>query len=1721
MECSHQQKELLNKFCAHGACKDMLPTYSMKWQLSSLMTSFDRLAYTWQAIASHHPPLRTSVILVDGSFELEVKKRASQIQIRSKKTDLSVNGDLETAELAVCVGDRVTYLCLRVHYGLVDRPSLARLRLDFDLFYDGFACEPNNPFKHYVRHIDNLDHQKALSYWRQKMSGVVTSLTYGIPRGREGKRRTYTRCLNPQLVQDISQFCDAYYVPVREFFYATWALIHYRHTAATDGIVVFAVCGRDTTIPDFNSYVGLTEQLYPMKLQIQTDLSAVDWITQVSEIDREAASNAFVGYEQIAREILPLEVQVQLLLGDGLEIVEDGIDSTRLPLVLTFDYKNCSMTMTYNSETDEDANLIILIDHLITVMKSIVADPRTSVGQIETVSKDERELLAAWSEPLTDLVPGLVHKLVELQADVTPEKEAINFEGLKSMTYHELNKLSNQVARQLPFKRGDNVPVCMDRTPNLIVALLAILKTGAAYVVLDPESPSDRRDFIVSDVEAPLVLTDETSEDQFANSWAIERLVDSASQFEGTNLLIRQDSSDVVYIVYTSGSTGRPKGVILEHAAAFTGLDAFPCLPDLRQLLFHNPVFSAAQRSIWSTLKQGGCLCLARKEHLNSQITEMINRMRVNVIDVTPSTASLINPKGVPTLKRMTVAGELINPALLPIWMDRLELLNAYGLSEVTQINWRHHLLREQNPQNIGRPVDSTRSYVLLPGTMRQTSVLEPGELCLGGHQLAKGYLNRPEKTEHSFIQNPFGPGRLYRTGDMVVVHPDGSIEMIGRIDFQIKINGQRVEPGEINYYIQKHANVFDSCTISTTIAGKKSLVAVVVPMNQQNWSSLCRKLQLLLRQQLPSYMVPSYWLSVPELPININGKVDISSVAKLVKSAPREQMLIRSLSSRYRSENVCLSAAQKSMRTVWSEVLGISEKNISIEDSFLDLGGTSLEGIMVVSSARTRLMDVKLHDLLLAENLHDVVEASRVMASPLENVALPPFYFASEALQLDCTPLEDAWPVTPSQEPLIADLVLGGTQYIYNRILNPEDWSVETLKAAFASLLDRNPFLRSTFVEHGSTYFQLVQKQMSLPWEIASETLQEYIDSRKTPRIILGQPFWRVMEFKSGELIVTFHHALFDYWSSGFFYEDITALVKHKQLPERPFYNQFVRFISNQKQEKTQEFWRDYLRGAKATIVENLQHGDPEMHISNDSVDLHSLSKDIGTPIGSLLYAAWAVVLSFETGLKDLIFGATFSGRDIPVPGILFMYGPTVTNAILRIQIPENFTLRDVVKFVQSEVSRVSEHAYCGLRTILRAAGHSSTLFNTAVNFLFRQVTAGESEIGLLCDFSPPVSDHIKFEVDSQRMEHLSLTSRLDTAMSRSVLKKLRTVFKCLESDADIPISDVFSLLRPESFSPSHAPKELQVPLAHSLFERRATTHSSKIAVADEYGKFLTYEQLNRKANQLAAYLRGRGVGSETIVPLYLEKSLDTVVSMFGIWKAGGAFCAMDPANSTERNTLILSEVQAPLVITDRENQADLAHCGVEQCIIDEVDLSLFHSENLPLSELKPQNLAYVLYTSGSTGRPKGVLITHESVAAASQGMMKAAAVTEQWRSLWALNYIFDGSYFDVFPLLGAGGTLLIVRQHLVFGDLAGYINRLGVTHLNITPTIAKTITPDEVPNLKVLIVGGEPLHSGIRDIWATRVKAYNNYGPTEGMHTGSPPHDYGLLTCKFVKGL
>ncbi|MCJ1247060.1 hypothetical protein MMC30_004271 [Trapelia coarctata] len=1680
--------------------------YSIQWELPAACVSLDHLTSTWRAVASHHPLLRTAIDVSikpsHGAANISLLDQAPDILTGSHGYDICDSTILRNAQLSIVSSHPLFSVRLSVRRALVDRISLARISQDFHQFLNGLVFEPSPPLAEYLYHISQRDPEKARLYWQESLAGVETSFTYGLPRKRGGTRQVYTRKLEPCLVASIHRICSTLSVTLRDLFHAVWALVQYRHVAASDNTVIFAVSGRDPSIPGSSNFVGPIEQLYPLKIVIDDQLDFLNWIRLVQKTDQASVANAFIKYDSIKKQNPSLEPAVRLLLEEDLEIVQEGDRNEPFPLRLRLQLPTSSLKLDYYSDSPETGNLQVIADHLLTAMAVAVANPQVPLRDVDIVSQQEKTILSMYSQPTTQFTAGLVHHLFEEQAKFNPQLEAIDFEGRERMTYGLLNRVANQVARQLPCRRGQHVPICMERSPVLIVALLSVLKTGAAYVILDPDSPNERQKFIISDIGASFVLVDYDNQSKFPNYLLIETLISSAEKFEASNLSVEQEPSDTVYVIYTSGSTGRPKGVILEHASAYTGLVAFPKLQDLRQLLFHNPIFSAAQRSIFSTLKQGGCLCLARKENLTVHITEMIRRMRVNVIDVTPSTASLIDPDGVPSLRRMTVAGELINPAILPVWMDRIELLNAYGLSEVTQINWRHVMHKGQSPQNIGRPHDSTRAYVLVPGTLRLAAILEPGELCLGGHQLAKAYLNRPEKTQMAFLTNPFGPGRLYRTGDMVVTHPDGSIEMIGRIDFQVKINGQRVEPGETNFHLQRHSEVYDSCTVSATVAGKDSLVAVIVPRHDLAWSRLANGLRNMLRQILPSYMVPPYWLKQGSLPLNVNGKVDIPELRKMVESHSREDLVLRADGVEDSPAGPQMTPFQEAMRHIWATALSIAPSSIQLNDSFIGLGGTSLEAITAVSLARQNHLDIKVYELLGQSDLSSVAAAiTPVLADHNVNSSLP-FSLLPDSTILDKKGLEDAWPVTPFQEALVAGLVLGRRSYVYTRVIRPKTATLDAVKEAFREMVNRSILLRSTFIEHETAYLQIVRSQIDLPWQESDQSLEHYMQDQHSKTIELGGPFLKIMAFPTSELVVTIHHALFDHWSDRFLYEDLSRLLSGQNPMLRPPFTNFVRYIQSQDSVRSHTFWGDYLKDAEPSILGHSTGQEKRMTRGLSSV-LQKLSNEAALPMGSLIYAAWVTVLSRVLKMGDIVFGVTLSGRDTPVSDMLRMDGPTMTVVPIRIRLSDNDTLEDIAVHVQGELERVSEFSHYGLRNIFRASNQSTSLFDTLVNVLVMPTdTPIDTEIEIIESSQPNSTEHVRLEVDQSHSDTITLVSTLDLALNRSIVEDIVLLLNSSATKKHVALKDLplRTAKTASALATQPLPQFAKQGLAHELFEYQVAINGTKIALQNEAGETLTYAQLNEKANRFAKFLCTKHIGREDIVPLYLDKSLGTLIALFGIMKAGASFCPLDPANPAARNSFVLRDITAKIIITDSANVNSCPNLACAAVVLEDIDLDLFADAKTDLVGPGPDDLAYIIYTSGSSGMPKGVLVNHASVFAASSGSIEAADINDRWRSLWALNYAFDGAYFDVFAILGAGGTLCLAKQDRVFANLADLVTDFNITHLNVTPTIAMMITPEDVPTLQLLWLGGEPLHSGILETWATRMPVYSAYGPTEG---------------------
>lgn len=568
--------------------------------------------------------------------------------------------------------------------------------------------------------------------------------------------------------------------------------------------------------------------------------------------------------------------------------------------------------------------------------------------------------------------------------------------------------------------------------------------------------------------------------------------------------------------------------MLLSHRAASHGIKHFDLNGHRRWLLFYNPVFSAAQRTILATLAKGACLCLADRSRLATSLPEVLANHQVDALGITPSALSLLSPKAVPhSLKQITTVGEPLSQSLVNIWADKVKLRVSYGLSECAQLNFSRQLQPGDDPRNPGQPTDTTMITIWEPGTTRQLPVGEAGELCLSGPQVANGYRNRRKETTAAS-----GSDTLVRTGDLAVRLPDDTFQILGRIDHQIKIYGQRVEPGEVASKLYIQDGVAEIVCFGAYINEKMSLVAAVISRPQTNWSNLVYGLRDQARQSFPPYMVPSYWLQCQDFPLNHNGKVDIKAIQKVAELADVQNLLGRDPISE--GKDHIFSEIECEIVEIWADVLQLQRSSISPSDSFLGLGGTSIEAIKTLRELRTRGIHMELAHLLQSRSVRDIANAVEVNGKstvPNQSKTPEPFSLLSDEIikteLLADRGVVDAFPPTALQEGILASTLQGNKDYLYHRIFDIRHLDPVRLQLAFQVALSLSETLRSTFIATTNGFAQVVRSNPSFPWKRESTSVSEYLEKDKNIGVTLGEPFIRVALLNEAILVVSVHHTL------------------------------------------------------------------------------------------------------------------------------------------------------------------------------------------------------------------------------------------------------------------------------------------------------------------------------------------------------------------------------------------------------------------------------------------------------------------------------------------------------------------------------------------------------------------------------------------------------------------
>ncbi|KAL8972019.1 MAG: hypothetical protein Q9183_000775, partial [Haloplaca sp. 2 TL-2023] len=1694
--------------------------------------TYDWIYSSFNALAERHACLRTTVSTADGDGKIlnqVMKPLPIASEIRStyeNRRPLSRHKrDNAIASITIEERDEGTAVILDIRRALIDSMSFGALQVDFALLLCGLPARDCTSMLTYVDHVAAKTIGQTMDFWQKKFEGATitrpTSNQSAPALGANKDRNTVSLQLGRHPLQQMATLTAKGGFSRKSFFETLWAVVLHSHGSSND--ICFAVSGRDRSFGGRETCVGNLDQVYPLRITVDDDQLLSDVAKSVESFHTEASPFGYPGFDSILeRSGLQSTAGSMLRYSDTVCPQAFEVLTFDLPLIVhVADRDVVTITLSYTTDL-ERCEVQLFLQHYVNALENMLQKktPQGSkVVDIEMTSETERKALikkASGPKALRRTEMSDICTLFEAQVCATPTKPALQFEQDKSLSFDEFNKLSNRIARALSLKPRTFVPVCMDRSVMLVACLFAIIKSGAAYVVLDPAGASQRNSAIVENCSAEEVLTSREYASTFTKACVVNELAcfgdaDSTS-LDSANIGLKIDAQDPCYVVYTSGSTGNPKGVVLTHGAATSGMAHFSLKGRNRWLLFYNPIFSAAQRTMIATLVKGGCLLLASKNTLSTSLEQTINKMHVDALGITPSALALLNPSSVPTLQQVTLVGELASQDVLSKWYDRVELRNSFGLSECTQLNFGTRITRGSNCRIVGRPSDTTSAFVLKQGgSLELSPTTVVGELCLTGPQLGSGYLHNPEQTANAFVDNPFGAGKLYRTGDAVRQHHSGDIEIVGRLDFQIKINGQRTEPSEINEALLKHPAVHSCATVAAQLGENKTLVcALVRKETRMGLKAFVTELRAFLDARLPSYMIPSYWLPVEDLPTNANGKTNIPAIRLQAEQLGHRGIL--GLLSEGEPADIRPFEDQQdiAIRDAWAQVLHLNADSIHYSDSFVTLGGGSIQAIAVVAELSKHGLKVELALILSSSTLEEIAKAS-ITIEPVNDEDPEPFSLLQEgkrkeSLESDANK-SDAYPVTPLQESLLAATLSGNSAYLYQRVWDLAGVDIARLLDATQTVFRASDILRTTFMPHGKSYIQMVKADMQLPWTAVASNLAEYKRLDREVGIAIEKPLFRMAVIQGKYLVVSMHHALFDFWSHRFLYQDIAAVYYHQELVPRPRFSRFVKHVRDMDVSRAEKFWAGYLANANRTM---LNYAPTEEYVTarrDLAVGLGDTAKKMGVTIGTLIYTAWAVVLARHINATDVVFATTISGREIPIPAVDRLDGPTLTTVLQRISVENGVTALQLTKRVSSGFFDIMKFSQLGMRKSIQTAGLSTDVCDTLVNVLAKNDDDELSQNLFKRHGSKPAWNSEYTTLEAEEVEdrlQLRISANMEIRRAEFLLESTALVMETIVAAPEKLIGHI-EIIGVKERNFLHQ-KELiegvleSSRLLHSRFEDTALSFPDREAIDWDSSRSVTYKELNDEADRLAAYLHeAHGLGRGDSIPLLLDKSVETIVAILGVLKAGAAYVPLSPDNPVDRNKFIVRDVGGQLILT-QDSYLGFAETLKAQTVSVSSVLALEATLGPTSVEQNHEEIAYVIYTSGSTGNPKGVQVSHRSSAAAVTSMLQAEGRDKgEWRTLQFANYVFDASVQDIFNTLSSGGTLCMAPTEKILSELPSTINQMQVKQAIITPTVAKLVQPEEVPDVEHLIIGGEPLTSDIVEKWAPSHKLHNVYGPTE----------------------
>ncbi|MFZ2178670.1 MAG: amino acid adenylation domain-containing protein, partial [Rhodococcus sp. (in: high G+C Gram-positive bacteria)] len=1645
---------------------------------------------------------------------------------------------------------------------------------DFSVWQRELLASPDDPTSLLSR---------QLSFWARTLEGAPEVLELPTDRPRPARQSmvgaTTDFTIPAHLHSALLDLASSHDASLFMVVHAALAVLLSHSTGSPDVSIGSPVSGRGER--QLDDVVGMFVNTVVLRTAVDPDRTFPEILSHTRSVDLAAFSNTDLPYERLVDELKPSRseahsplFQVMLVLQGfadtrlelpGLEVEVEGLDTGAakfdLQVILTEHTEESGRPgpidaqFSYAAELFDPPTMTALAERFVTLLETITARSDAKVGDIDLMGPDEsRRVLVEWNDTAAAVPPSAtLVSLFEDQVARTPDAVALVF-GDDELLYAEFDARANRLAREL-LARGvgpeSRVAVALRRSLEMMIAIYAVEKTGAAYVPLDPDHPASRIAYVIRSASPVCVLTSSRDRcegvDAEAGSRAIEIDTLNLSGRSSSPIVSAERGGSIhpdstAYVIYTSGSTGRPKGVAVSHRAIANRLlwmqDTYPLDPS-DVVLQKTPVtFDVSVWELFWPLEVGARLMIAVPDgHRDpTYLSHVIADHQVTTMHFVPSMLAVFTAGAEPalcgSLRRVFCSGEALPPASADAFREQFgaaELHNLYGPTEAAvDVTYWACSENDRTSVPIGAPVWNTQLYVL-DSRLHPVPVGVHGELYLAGVQLARGYVGRSDLTSDRFVANPFGePGaRMYRTGDVVRWRADGNVEYIGRRDFQVKLRGQRIELGEVEAALLAHPAVAQAVvTVHRSEATGENLVGYVIAVSGIDIDTA--DVRDTAAEALPSYMVPTRIIVLERFPLGATGKLDRGALPEPEFLSPSAEFVTPR------------NPVEEILASIFADLL--DAPRVGVYDSFFDLGGNSLVATRLVARVNAALGSrIGVREIFDASTVAAL--ATRIEAETVHGAERLPLIAGERPARL---------PVSLAQKRMWFINQFDVSSPAYNIALAVRLSGVldeDAIQAAVADVMERHESLRTRFPMVDGEPLQVVLPTEDVvpdltPIDTTEESLPERISriARAGFDVTRAVPV-RAALFRTGPeehvLTIVVHHISADGFSMAPLARDVMTAYAARtggQAPDwKPLPVQYADFALWQHRvlgsaddpdsllAAQLDYWTKTLAGQPELLALPLDHPRPVQQSMRGgthsfSIDpqvhgrLIATAREHNSSVFMAVHAALAVLLARLGDTDDVAVGTPIAGRgDAALDDMVGMF---VNTLVLRTPVVPSKTFPELLATVRDVDLSAFQHADLPFERLVdaispeRATSHSP-LFQVVLEFRNNERPRLELP-GLTVTGLDLATDISNFDLQLTLTEEFGVSgepagisasftyaaSLFEPPTIAGFAEYLQRIFDTVTSAPDTAVGDIHLMtaseraaLTPVMDGPDTEPRTLPELLAAA-----AAVDPQTPAVTYE-NRSMTYRELDERSNRLARLLIGRGVGPESVIALAMARSIESVLSLWAVAKTGAAFVPVDPNYPADRIIHMITDSGAALALTVAEFEPALPTC-TSYLVVDaaefEDEVSRYSGD--PVTEadrtapLALDNPAYLIYTSGSTGTPKGVVVTHRGLANFAADERTRFEVTPLSRTLHFSSPSFDASILELLLAFGCGATMIIAPPAVIGGtELADVLREARVTHAFITPAALASVDPSGLDLLECVVTGGDVCPPELVEQWVT----------------------------------